>query len=916
MDNSNKTQQFQGDPKRYLGRYQLIRKIGEGGMGQVFQAYDVSLERTVALKLLLPGNTDETAIQRFIREAKSTAKLRHPHIVPIYDLEQYKNHYFIVMDFVDGWPLDKLIIHRKLTLNRVCLVTTSVLDALAYAHRSDIIHRDIKPQNILLDKQGTPFVTDFGLAKVIGSKTAKISQTGSILGTPAYMSPEQAKSDPAESVDARSDIYSMGAVFYEMLTGQPPFTGDSAFTILYKLASEAIVPPAQINPQIPEILERICLKALCKEKENRYAQAEDMADDLRSYLQQQTSDQKLTYAFTGDNTNRESIAPTRQLIAKTLRGKARVGQAKTMVRKAPAKTERQTTTNKLTMAILGIMAALLIVIVSGLLIRNFKEKRIQEANSRKIAAKKQLEKNTRQRWQEICATEDSLVKLQALKKFCVDPKYLASDFLAQRKRSIDIHHRSDIDIVIKECLDKIDQEARQIWQQIKQLPASDDKNTQIDNFCRKPRYQQSKWLTNNGEEILKVKFCNFLEIPELSPLERWRAMAQFMATSLQAKAIQKRQEIEQRILQQMIEHFLQDEVEKLQSCYKANLDILKQASAYEPQKIRLHQLLNNPQQVFQICNLRKRLHQLRQTLPEMPFEKFREATNEFDQLVLEFKRLSNDLLPEDHQSVSHLIREIGDHIINRELDHLVPQKPDKSKQTSSPKVDKPSSDLALAKAAQACERLLQLLKKGKIDQALTLCSSEYKREVLGIRQEAPGVVTCFQKTWLAVFGLFLSMSQQKIISKIHCWINDETKVRILVHCGDREFHFYFISRNNSWKYDGNLIEQAIRRRYLNECRPTPYHLRRLGKLLEEAIYSQHPTICLKPLMSSELTDKESGQSISRFIFLKQQLPTAGQWFVPKNSEFFPKELAVLIYSAKLKIVFCKEGPNFKVIAVR
>ena len=396
---TNKTQQFQGDPQKRIGRYQIIKKIGEGGMGQVFQAYDTSLERSVALKLLLPNNSDKTAIQRFIREARSTAKLRHPHIVTIYDFEQYKHYYFIVMDLVVGWPLDKLIANQKLTCKWACLIAVAVLDALAYAHQNQIIHRDIKPSNILLDKQGTPFVTDFGLAKFIGDKTAKISQSGTILGTPCYMSPEQAQAESPESVDARTDIYSLGAVFYEMLVGRPPFTGDSAFTILYKLASEAIAPPTQINPQIPRILESISLKALCKEKSQRYARAEDMAGDLRAYLQQQSSDEQLRYSYANNNNAQTSIAPTQQLPAKIKRGRrTRRDQKKTLFQKATAKTQSSLNNKRRLIIAIALVAIVAIISISA------------------WVGKYRIESKASQRWQQICQLADPTKKLAELKK--------------------------------------------------------------------------------------------------------------------------------------------------------------------------------------------------------------------------------------------------------------------------------------------------------------------------------------------------------------------------------------------------------------------------------------------------------------------------------------------------------------------
>lgn len=302
------TKRNKKSPKKLkkLGRYLLLSKLGEGRAGKVYKAYDTSLERLVALKLLSPKlSTDKRIVQRFIQEAKSTAKLSHPHIVPLYDFEQSGNIYFLTMGFIDGCSLDYLLKKQHVQFSAACKWMLKILDAMSYAHQQGIVHRDIKPSNILINKAGKPFIADFGLSKILeeavpdheelnkilaennirSSLSPKLlTKRGEILGTPCYMSPEQAQNQQPNVIDIRSDIYSLGAVFYEVLSGKPPLQGENVFAVLYKVATVEIESPKKINPQIPAPLERICMKALAKNKEERYQNAKEMASAISQYL--------------------------------------------------------------------------------------------------------------------------------------------------------------------------------------------------------------------------------------------------------------------------------------------------------------------------------------------------------------------------------------------------------------------------------------------------------------------------------------------------------------------------------------------------------------------------------------------------------------------------------------------------------
>src|SRR5215217_2286435 len=257
------------------GRYRILRKLGSGGMANVYLAEDEDLGRRVAIKILNDRYAnDELFIERFRREAKSAAALSHPNIVSIYDRGEAEGTYYIAMEVIEGRSLKELILTRgPLPIGQAIAFTFEILDALRFAHRHGIIHRDVKPHNILIGGERLK-VTDFGIARAGASQ---MTEAGSIMGTAQYLSPEQARGAP---VTASSDLYSAAIVLYEMLTGKVPFTGDSAIEIAMKHLNDPPKPPSKIRPEIPEELDAVVLRALAKNPEDRYQTAEEFSEDL------------------------------------------------------------------------------------------------------------------------------------------------------------------------------------------------------------------------------------------------------------------------------------------------------------------------------------------------------------------------------------------------------------------------------------------------------------------------------------------------------------------------------------------------------------------------------------------------------------------------------------------------------------
>ena len=257
-----------------IGQYEVIEQIGAGGMATVYKAHQPKLDRFVAIKLMHQTfMQDSNFTARFEREARIVARLDHPNIVPVYDYDTKDGQPYLVMKYIEGRTLKDFMQEKPLTLEEVRHVMSSICDALSYAHRQDVLHRDMKPSNIIIDTDGVPYLTDFGLARIAqqGESTLSVDTT---LGTPYYMSPEQAQG--LSDLDARTDVYSVGIILYEMLVGRVPFTGDTTYAIIHKQIYAAPPRPTELNEELPIQVENVLLKALEKEPGKRYNTPNDL----------------------------------------------------------------------------------------------------------------------------------------------------------------------------------------------------------------------------------------------------------------------------------------------------------------------------------------------------------------------------------------------------------------------------------------------------------------------------------------------------------------------------------------------------------------------------------------------------------------------------------------------------------------
>jgi eukaryotic-like serine/threonine-protein kinase len=270
-------------PPQLGGRYDIGDLLGRGGMAEVHIGRDARLGRAVAVKMLRPDLARDPSFQaRFRREAHSAASLNHPAVVAIYDTgeDEYAGNPvpYIVMEYVEGSTLrDLLASGRRLMPERALEIVDGVLAALAYSHQHGIVHRDIKPANVMLTRSGDVKVMDFGIARAVADQSATMTATSAVIGTAQYLSPEQAR---GETVDARSDIYSTGCLLYELLTGRPPFVGDSPVSVAYQHVREEPVPPSTLDPDVPPAVDAIVMRALTKDREDRYQNADEMRADI------------------------------------------------------------------------------------------------------------------------------------------------------------------------------------------------------------------------------------------------------------------------------------------------------------------------------------------------------------------------------------------------------------------------------------------------------------------------------------------------------------------------------------------------------------------------------------------------------------------------------------------------------------
>jgi len=264
-----------------LGQYQITGALGEGGMAAVYKAFQPGIDRYVALKIL-PRYfaSDPQFVRRFAQEAKIIARLQHPHILPVHDYGEQDGYTYIVMPYVQTGTLADLLRGEPLPLEQIKVIMTQVGDALDYAHAHGVVHRDVKPSNVLVDERGNCLLTDFGIGKIL-TGTTQLTRTGDVIGTPAYMSPEQGL---GKELDSRSDIYSLGVVLYEMVTGRQPYKAETPMAVIIKHINDPLPPPRTVNPAVPEPVERVVLKALAKDRDHRFKTAGEMVMALNAAI--------------------------------------------------------------------------------------------------------------------------------------------------------------------------------------------------------------------------------------------------------------------------------------------------------------------------------------------------------------------------------------------------------------------------------------------------------------------------------------------------------------------------------------------------------------------------------------------------------------------------------------------------------
>jgi len=290
-----------------IGPYQILEKIGQGGMGSVFKAYHQELDRFVALKVLHPAHQEDQAfIGRFQREARLVAKLEHPNIVPIYDFSRAENQPYLVMKYIEGSTLKQRLAEAPLGFNEITQVVNSVGSALAYAHQQGVLHRDIKPSNILIGTDGMMYLADFGLARIVSAEASTLSAE-SIVGTPHYISPEQAIG--RDALTEKTDVYSFGIMLYEIIVGQIPFDSNTPLSIIHDHIYTPLPQPRILNPNISEQVEHVLQKALAKNPDDRYENIVQMVSDFNNaWLSSQYTMQNVPVATESFHSVQQSVA--------------------------------------------------------------------------------------------------------------------------------------------------------------------------------------------------------------------------------------------------------------------------------------------------------------------------------------------------------------------------------------------------------------------------------------------------------------------------------------------------------------------------------------------------------------------------------------------------------------------------------
>ncbi len=277
-------------PGEQVGPYRIMEKLGRGGMATVFKAYHASLDRYVAIKVLHPAfKEDPNFLARFQREARVVAKLEHPNIIPVYDFAEHEGKTYLVMKFVEGETLKARLLKGPLTPEEGVRIIETVGEALSYAHKQDILHRDVKPSNVMIGEDGHIYLADFGLARIASAGESTLS-SDMMIGTPQYISPEQALG--VRELDAGTDIYSFGVLIYELVVGQVPFSSDTPFSIIHDHIYTPLPLPRAVNPNVPEVIERLLLKALAKDRKDRFETIDQMVRAFKTGIREETLPKK------------------------------------------------------------------------------------------------------------------------------------------------------------------------------------------------------------------------------------------------------------------------------------------------------------------------------------------------------------------------------------------------------------------------------------------------------------------------------------------------------------------------------------------------------------------------------------------------------------------------------------------------